>query len=382
MAIDLNELGSRLKTARELSARSLIDAELASGISAARIGLIESGQVRASGDEILILASYYDCDFRLLIDPALPAPGKNAEILFRRYGDIFSADDRRAVQEFLLLCQIEHGLAKSLQRTSKSFSVTLKGTNYKFHGEQAASQLRSLLKYGANEVPRDIYSDFREIGLHIFRRRLANPEISGLYIEDAIAGHCVLVNYNDDVYRQRFSAAHEVAHALFDSSENARVSFETGSSKYSREDLREIRANSFASHYLMPLTVLKQRVPADVNSAAALAQQLRVSTAALAKALKDAGYVEGDFVRQIRSGRVAKGEKVDPEAASHLSALQRQRRLALLERGFSDYYVGLCFEAHYNGLISTGRLVECLRVELAELADFAALYGRSIRHDV
>ena len=37
-------------------------------------------------------------------------------------------------------------------------------------------------------------------------------------------------------------------------------------------------------------------------------------------------------------------------------------------------------EAHYRNLISTGRLVESLRVGYAELAEVAALYGRTVGH--
>jgi len=33
------------------------------------------------------------------------------------------------------------------------------------------------------------------------------------------------VNYSEDVYRQRFTAAHELAHAIFDSDDSAVVSF-------------------------------------------------------------------------------------------------------------------------------------------------------------
>src|SRR5690606_9952762 len=116
----------------------------------------------------------------------------------------------------------------------------------------AAAALRSQLGYEPNVVPRNVYEDFRLIGIHVFRRALANAEISGLYVEHPIAGHCVLVNYDEDVYRQRFSVSHEAAHAIFDSSEGVVVTFEARSSKYTKSDLKEIRANSFASHYLMP----------------------------------------------------------------------------------------------------------------------------------
>jgi len=56
------------------------------------------------------------------------------------------------------------------------------------------------------------------------------------------------VNHSEDVYRQRFSAAHEMAHAIFDTDEVASVSYFSPHGK----DLREVRANRFASCFLMP----------------------------------------------------------------------------------------------------------------------------------
>ena len=75
--------------------------------------------------------------------------------------------------------------------------------------------------------------------------------------EYAISNYSI-VNINEDVYRQRFSAAHEVAHAIFDSDQSASVSF----SSAGKDDLLERRANRFASCYLMPPAFFaKQPVP-------------------------------------------------------------------------------------------------------------------------
>ena len=81
--------------------------------------------------------------------------------------------------------------------------------------------MRRFFEYesGAPRVAMDIYRDFRSIGAHIFRRHLLNSNISGLFVAHPTAGACLLVNYDEDVYRQRFSVAHEMAHAIFDQSD-------------------------------------------------------------------------------------------------------------------------------------------------------------------
>lgn len=378
--LDLKSLAARLCQAREVLAYSIDDVCQGTGLDHPRIAAIESGTQMPSGDEILILASFYDCDFRAFLDEKLPAPVQQTDILFRRFGDSFSPQDRRSVQEFLRLCETESELEGLLGIPKQDFSPTISGKYYKAHGEQASDALRQQLGYGENAAPRDVYDDFRKIGVHIFRRKLANADISGLYIQHPSAGHCVLINYHEDIYRQRFSVAHEVAHAIFDLADDVMVTYQPASSKYSAQDFQEIRANSFASCYLMPPRMLRKLGRVDQSNALHWAQQFRVSTAALAKALKDNNLVDDKAAAAIRSVRVPKEEKIDPEAPENLSPLQRERRLTLLRRGFSDYYVGLCMESHYRNLISTGRLVESLRVDYGELAEVGALYGRTVGH--
>jgi Zn-dependent peptidase ImmA (M78 family) len=380
MPLDHRAVARKLQQARELQSLSVQDVNHATGISVGRIALIEAGESKPTGDEVLILANFYRHDFRDFLDDQRPAPFEQADILYRRHGDAFTAADRRAIQEFLYLCEIESYLENELGVQKQVFSFTPSGTYYKGHGEVAASALRSKLGYGANEIPRDVFADFRSIGLHVFRRRLANSEISGLYIEHPTAGHCVLVNYEEDIYRQRFSVGHEAAHAIFDSSEAVVVSYRRGSSRYRDDDLKEIRANRFSSCYLMPPDQLPRVANWTTERAVYWAQRLRVSTSALAIALREAGIVDESTARTIRSVRVPTVEKIDPEAPESLTDMQRTRRIALLERGMSDHYVSLAFEAHHEGIISAGRLGEALLADHAETREISVLFSRSIKH--
>lgn len=378
MPVNLEMLSKRLRQAREVLAYSCEEVSRSTEIEAARLKAIEVGSLRPDGDEILILAAFYDCDFRGFLDEERPAPVQQSDILFRRFGDVFTPQDRRSIQEFLYLCETESELETLVNTRKEKFLFVPTGSYFKSHGQQAAEALRNKLGYREIEVPRDVYKDFRSIGVHIFRRRLVNSDISGLYIEHSIAGHCILINYDEDVYRQRFSAAHEVAHAIFDSSEEIVVTYKTGRSKYNKDDFKEIRANSFASCYLMPPSMLKKLGGWNKTTAQHWAQEFRVSTAALAKALKDAELINNATASEIRSVRVQFDEKIDPEVAKNLTPLQQTRRYALLEHGLSNYYVNLCFEAYRQGLISKGRLAEAFRVELSNLNEVALLFGRTL----
>jgi Zn-dependent peptidase ImmA (M78 family)/transcriptional regulator with XRE-family HTH domain len=379
MPADLQLVARRLKSIRDNLEYTVSEVSSRTGLPIDRISGFESAGVAATGDEILILAAFYECDFRTLLDDQIPGPDAKTGILFRRFGATFSADDRRAVQEFVYLCQVEQSLESALGIRKQSFSAKPVERLHKDQGKTAAGQLRSKLGYRDNEVPRNVFEDFRQIGTHVFRRRLKNEEVSALYVNDNFAGHCVLVNYNEDIYRQRFSAAHEVAHSLFDSNDEVTLTYTRASTRYDAHDLKEIRANSFAAAYLMPPSVVANLKVTSPESAASWAQQLRVSTSALANALQANGqHAAADIAR---TARVPASLKIDPEAPESLTESQKERRLALLERGLSDHFVNLGFEAHHKGLISTGRLIEALRVDRSDLVEVAALYGRQLQYD-
>ncbi|EJO33351.1 hypothetical protein QWC_02634 [Achromobacter marplatensis] len=369
--------------ARSLQATRADEVSRETGVEVKRLLAIESGAIAPSGDELLILANYYARDYRDFIDSSRPEPFRETDLLYRRHGDTFSAGDRKAIQEFLFLCEIEASLQKELgvRITPFSFSPTKKGT-HKQYGTDAAMELRKVLGHQKGKIPIDVYADFRRIGYHVFRRRLATSEISGLYIYHPLAGHCVLVNYHEDVYRQRFSVSHEAAHAIFDSVDTASVSYERQSKNYSQRDLKEIRANTFASTYLLPPELLPEVKDWDNVTTIGWANKLRVSTSALSFALLSAGRIDSKTAEQIRAARVPRSEKIDPEAPSSLNATQLNRRKQLLERGLSDYYVGLCFEAQHAGLISSGRLCEALLADHKEMREISVLYGRNVQHEL
>ena len=168
-----------------------------------------------------------------------------------------------------------------------------------------------------------------------------------------MAGVCILVNYDEDVYRQIFTAAHEAAHGILDAADEVIVSF---SRTYKEQDLIEIRANHFAARYLLPPDVLTGIPVGSWNRGAVVewAGRLKVSTRALTIALKDAHLIDDETATDLASVSVPAALKVDPELAN-LSERGTVRKRELIERGLSSSYVTLCFEAFDRGLISGGR---------------------------
>ncbi len=373
MAINLQTLGSKFTKYREQLKETVTEVASSTGIDAARLISIEAGQVEPTGDEVLILADHFRCDFKFFISNEQVAPFEQTETLYRAHGGDFTKEDRRAIQDFLYLCETEDFLMRELRGSPKDFRFVPTGDYFKGHGDAAAMRLRVALGHDERAIPRDVYIEFRSVGVHVFRRKLGNSNISGLFIMHPVAGKCVLVNHSEDIYRQRFSAAHEMAHAIFDSVQGASVSFEGPSGK----DLLELRANRFASCFLMPPAFLsKLPEPSQWTDADALewANKLRVSCVALAIALKEAQLIDILAYNRISRLHVPREAKIDPELPESLNATQRRRKANLLELGLSNFYVSLCFEGYSTGVISIGRLAEALLCSHGELAELANIY--------
>ncbi len=379
--MDLTLLGDKLKRYREQFQATLADIQQATGIAEDRLCAFEAGQATPTGDEILILADYYQCDYKFFVSNEKLAPFEQTETLFRLHGSELSKEDRWTIQEFLFLCECEEFLEQVVPRIPrKPFVFSASGNYFKGHGLDCAKQLRQHLGYGPTEVGANVFEDLRKIGTHVFRRQLANSSISGLFILHPVAGKCVLVNYEEDVYRQRFTAAHEGGHAILDSSDQVVVSF----TKSPKGDLREIRANTFAANLLLPrslLLAIPDHKRWDEKKASEYAARFKVSTVALAVGLKENNLIDSGTFSTVRSAMVPRDAKEDPELPGSLSPKGKERKLTLLRRGLSDYYVGLCFDAYDQGYVTAGRLAEILLLGSPnELHDLAKLYGRSLQH--
>lgn len=354
MAIDLQLLGSKLRRYRDQFQVSVADVASATGIDAGHLAEYEEGKREPTGDEILILADYFKCDYKFFVSNEKTAPFDQTETLFRRFGDRLNRDDRWAIQEFLFLCDCEAYLHEVLGIRARPFGFTKTGSFFKRHGQDAASELRVHLGLDPRAVPSNLFQSFRGLGIHVFRRRLENEEISGLYVRHPTAGQCVLVNYDEDVFRQRFTLAHEAGHAILDVEEDMVVS-----GRWQKKDLVETRANTFAAAFLVPADAIPNLPPNEWTPvrASEVAARLHVNVRTLALRLKELKIVDERSADDLANAKVPRDLKTDEELAG-LSAVLAGRKRALLERGLSSYYVELVLRAHDAGEISFGRVAE------------------------
>ena len=139
MPIDLSMFGDKLQRYREQ--RQLTREELVpgTGIALERLTGFEAGNTAPTGDEVLILADFFQCDYKFFVSNEKLAAFEQTESLYRRFGTEFSKKDRRSIQECFFLCECEAFMVAELKREVEYFSFTPSGNFFKGHGDQAAS---------------------------------------------------------------------------------------------------------------------------------------------------------------------------------------------------------------------------------------------------
>ena len=369
MAAKLATIRTAFGQDREALARS-------SGIGADRLAVLEDGGAEPTGDEVLILADLFKKNFRYFLSDDATDPDADVEFLFRTSGEDLPPADRVAISEFVYLCRCQAYLERDLGRHAShpGFEFRPTGSFLKGHGQKCAAALRHHLGLKDNEVIRDVFGSMRSMGFKVFRRRLENSNISGLFMHHPEAGPCVLVNLAEGMARQRFSAAHEWGHGLMD----GKLIVLSTIGEWTSNDLIELRANTFASDFLMPPAILSSVGSQwnEPNVVSDWAERFRVSVPALLTALVAARLITRDRREELRSAPRPL-EPPDPELEG-VNHTQLSRRRLLLERGISVEYVHLCFEAFSQDVISFGLLCEMLLSSAAGVHEIAQLFGRSI----
>lgn len=383
MAFTPQGFTQKLRNLRESFGNTLGDVSNATGIGTQALQALETGSATPTGDEVLIIADFFKQDFSWFIDDQATNPDENMTMLLRSEGGRLAAADCHAIAEFLHLCKSQTLLEELLEvrPAITEFQFTVRGTFFKDQGIDCARAFREWHKLPPNGVIPDIFQWLRDAGLRVFRRALPNSTISGLFVRHPEAGRCILINYNDDIYRQRFSAAHEAGHAILDADKPYNVSEMNDADS---GEFVELRASTFASCFLIPPELLKMFGDTDQwrrpEKVAEVAGRLFVSIPALLSALKRDKILNVQTINVIRDARPQLPDKQEPELMGNYTALQLERKKALMASGLHASYVQQVFDAHRHGHISLAKVADMLLVEPGEVGDIATLFGTSLRH--
>lgn len=378
MSFDLKVFGQKLNRCRKHLELSLEEVSRKVGLEPLRIDQLEKGMVEPSGDEVLILADFYLQDYHYFISNEQKSTAEQVETLYRKLGKEISKQDKWSIQEFLFLCECEEFVLNGVDYYRKEFKFNTKGILYRQQGVEAANALRKFLGYNDDQVIPDIYQELRKIGLHIFRRRLENSNISGLFLSHPNAGRCILVNYDEDVFRQNFTVAHETGHAILDYGETVNISF----AKDDTKDAREVRANAFASAFLVPpgLKERFQKISWTDELLKSTSIKLKINPIVLVYALKNMGILNNQDLYKFKYTKLNRDEKIDAELAN-LGRKIHDAKVECFKLGLSKFYIMKCYDAYSAGVISSNRMAEMLLTSTTELPALLSLFNLNLQNE-
>lgn len=387
MALQSKEIGNRLRRVRDEVGFTIEDLSQGAGLSPEALRSLEAGTLDPiPGDYILILARLLKTDFRYFISTDLDEVERETRSVFRAIAHPTSKD-LLAIRRFLSFCSNESDLEELLSKARRPLPPEYSQPSRRLHKDQgraAATEERSRLALGDNPIDNP-FELLRSQGVRLFRQQLTDTSLSGLTVFHPQAGVCVLVNYQEDLYRQFFSAAHEYAHVLFDRhhirSQGCIISYTSAARDYT-----EVRANAFAAEFLLPSAALHTASPPS-NSRLVysriedIARQYKVNTITVAIRAREIGWMSGEDLEAFKSKPpvvIRQAEKRDPDLPRDLNASQLERWRAVTREGISRYYFDLLRSAMTSDVITFGRFAEMLDLAPEEAKELVVTTGLAI----
>lgn len=252
MAITQQELGTRIRAAREASHMTQDEVAKHLGVSRPTVVQIEAGNRSVSSLELDRLAYLFGRDIREFVAESFKEEDTLAA-LFRAQPDVV---EQPAVMEKLRECMALGRELTNLERlvgidrdltAVATYARQAPRTKWESiqQGQRLAAEERRRLGLGSAPLP-DLADLLETQGVRTGLVELLE-DVSGLTLSDRSIGLFVVANRSHHHLRRRFSFAHEYAHVVADRERSGLVSRAAD-----RDDLVEVRANSFAASFLMP----------------------------------------------------------------------------------------------------------------------------------
>ncbi len=245
------DLARRLREAREAAGLRQEDVARHLELSRPSVAQIELGNRTVTGLELAKLARLYGRDVRDFLAEEFD-PSQTVLALFRTASREIGEEAMEAFRDGLALAR-ELAALESLLGVDRSqigapaYSVDPPRGRWQAieQGLHAAAEERRRLGLGSRPLW-EAAEFLEEQGIRTAMLDLPD-EVSGLTLMEQGLSPSIIVNQRHHQLRRRFSWIHEYAHVLLDRSHRGTISLATR-----RDDLSEVRANSFAAGFLMP----------------------------------------------------------------------------------------------------------------------------------
>lgn len=357
------EIGERIRLAREASKTTQADAAKAIDVARTTLIAIEKGQRRIKINELQKLAPVLNTTANAIL--RTEAVHLDLVPQFRKLED---SDNDDSAQAALLLnelvsaeLELENALGVSRSRNYPPERRILPG-NVKQQAEHDAQDLRDWLGLGPGPIV-DVLSLLElDLGIRVYVRKLKG-KVSALFAYNDVVGACMLLNANHPHTRIIQSAAHELGHFIA-----TRRELEILGENEKPQSRSERYASAFGRSFVTPARAVRQRF-AEVTVGQShltrrhiilLANAFGVAREAMVRRLEELDLVKDGTWDWFASNGGITDEHVeqvlgripgDPNLEINSNSLV-PLRLSLLVR-----------EAWKRGLYSEGQLVQLLKLD-------------------
>ena len=359
-----NELGGRLKTARESLGLTLTEAAQKLGFQNYQtLKSIESGEREVKVSELSIFSRAYCISIGNLLDqkelqrPAdflwRNAPGNKTKKQIE--ATIYYRCEQYNLLERLLNLKIKKGAFPEV--TIISLRTISDITNL-------AENVRDCLNLGrrpAFTLQKVLEQDF---GMKILFEQI--PEGSAVSLHHAEFGSIIVINSEEVPWRRNYDLAHELFHLITWKiiSQN-----DLNDSDYFNET--EKKADQFASILLLPAVEVKAQIMERVENQNAftysdlidIAMEFGISAQALLYRMANLGIIEWQDANQ----------RVKDQELIRLSRQKRQTEKA--EKPSSERFISLAVRCLRKSLISRGQFAKIVGIDRSDIDDFILMTG-------
>jgi Zn-dependent peptidase ImmA (M78 family)/transcriptional regulator with XRE-family HTH domain len=262
MPITQEELGRRIRSAREGCGLTQEQLGEMVGLSRLAVGQIEGGNRSVSSIELDRIAHAVARDIKSFLSEDFVEQDPLAALFRSEAALAEQAELRRALQDSLALGREMTNLERLLgvdRAQLRTASYELPAAKSKWdaiqQGQRVASDERQRLGLAFAPVG-DLVEILESQGIRTGMVSLPD-NISGLTLWDSKIGIFVVTNRGHSALRRRFSFAHEYAHVVLDRDRAGAIS-----RAEDRADLLEVRANAFAAEFMMPAEGVRQFIQA------------------------------------------------------------------------------------------------------------------------
>ena len=305
--------GPALIAARERARLTQDDVAAALGVSRQMVGYWEKDTRKPRHEQLLGMARVYGISVRHLVTEteAPVTEASTANMLYRRSNVDLDHEARDGLSGFVSFLDFYARLVRAAGRdvAGMSRSPFLPGegyAEYDIDARRKASEVRAYLGLGQGPVA-DVDTVCATLGVTVCRAHLGSDlgtTISGAFYKHPELGFTIVINLDMTQGRRRFTAAHELAHALLHSGSDGIIVSDTGRSGEQREKF----ADAFAGEFLMPEEGIRRALEAlgfgpkltDVEPVIHLQRMFNVSYITALVRLRQAKIISNPALEQLR----------------------------------------------------------------------------------